>query len=62
MVLVGGHPALGSWDVANALPMSWSDGHVWKGSVELPADTLDLQYKVSAGMRVKSRVIMCAAC
>lgn len=45
VVLVGGHPALGSWDVANALPMSWSDGHVWKGSVELPADTLDLQYK-----------------
>lgn len=48
VVLVGGHPALGSWDVTKAVSMSWSDGHVWKASIELPADTTDLQYKVSS--------------
>lgn len=47
VVLVGGHPSMGSWDVSKALRMSWNEGHVWKASVELPADTMDLQYKVS---------------
>eukprot|EP00878_Enallax_costatus_P007757 GHUV01008120.1.p1 GENE.GHUV01008120.1~~GHUV01008120.1.p1 ORF type:complete len:351 (+),score=112.15 GHUV01008120.1:725-1777(+) len=45
VVLVGGHPALGNWDVSHALPMTWTDGHVWKASIDLPADILDVQYK-----------------
>ncbi|WIA10132.1 hypothetical protein OEZ85_010339 [Tetradesmus obliquus] len=45
VVLVGSHPSLGSWSVDDALPMTWSDGHVWKASIELPPDSMDLEYK-----------------
>lgn len=48
VVLVGGHPALGNWDVEKALRMTWTVGHVWKASVDLPADTWDVQYKVGS--------------
>lgn len=47
VVLVGSHPSLGSWSLDDALPMKWTDGHVWKASIELPADSMDLEYKVS---------------
>jgi hypothetical protein len=46
VVLVGSHPSLGSWSLDGALPMTWSEGHVWKASIELPADSMDLEYKV----------------
>lgn len=46
VVLVGSHPLLGSWSLEAALPLTWTEGHVWRASVELPADVLDLQYKV----------------
>jgi cation transport regulator ChaB len=45
VVLVGSHPALGNWDVAKAVRMSWGNGHVWKASIDLPADTAELHYK-----------------
>lgn len=32
-LIVGGDPVLGSWDPLEALPMTWSEGHVW--AVEL---------------------------
>ncbi|CAL0328271.1 unnamed protein product [Lupinus luteus] len=28
-LLLGDDPMLGSWNPSNALPMTWSDGHVW---------------------------------
>jgi hypothetical protein len=46
VVLVGSHPSMGSWSLDGALPMTWTDGHVWKASIELPADSMDLEYKV----------------
>jgi hypothetical protein len=46
VVLVGSHPSMGSWSLDGALPMTWTDGHVWKASIEVPADSMDLEYKV----------------
>ncbi|KAF6265320.1 carbohydrate-binding-like protein [Scenedesmus sp. NREL 46B-D3] len=45
VVLVGSHPSLGDWSLDGALPMAWTDGHVWKASIELPPDSMDLEYK-----------------
>lgn len=45
VVLVGSHPTLGSWDLDAALPLAWSEGHVWRASVEVPADCAQLEYK-----------------
>lgn len=28
-LIVGDDPTLGSWDPLEALPMTWSEGHVW---------------------------------
>jgi hypothetical protein len=38
LLAVGSHPAVGSWDVAGAAPMTWSDGDVWQAVVALPAE------------------------
>lgn len=35
--LVGNCDALGDWDVMRGVQLVWSPGHVWEGSVELPA-------------------------
>eukprot|EP00775_Hariotina_reticulata_P010889 gene10892-11043_t len=45
--LVGGLPVLGSWKTDAALPMTWTDGHVWKACIELaPAECQErLEYK-----------------
>ncbi|KAK6947043.1 Carbohydrate binding module family 20 [Dillenia turbinata] len=32
-LLIGDHPIIGSWNLSKAIPMNWSDGHLW--SVEL---------------------------
>lgn len=53
VVLVGSHPSLGSWSVDDALPMTWSDGHVWKASIELPPDSMDLEYKVGGAAALR---------
>ncbi|KAF8064654.1 DED1 [Scenedesmus sp. PABB004] len=33
VLLVGSHPGLGGWDIDHALPLTWTDGHVWRGEV-----------------------------
>jgi hypothetical protein len=35
--LVGNCDALGDWDVMKGVQLVWSAGHIWEGSVELPA-------------------------
>ncbi|KAF6262640.1 hypothetical protein COO60DRAFT_1495133 [Scenedesmus sp. NREL 46B-D3] len=35
--LVGNCSALGDWDVLQGVRLAWSAGHIWEGSVELPA-------------------------
>jgi hypothetical protein len=64
VVLVGSHPSMGSWSLDGALPMTWTDGHVWKASIEVPADSMDLEYKVRLAARVafvcsKTPVVWC---
>lgn len=44
MRLVGSHEALGSWQVDKAVPATWSEGHQWSASVELPAGA-QLEFK-----------------
>lgn len=46
VVLVGSHPTMGSWSIDDALPLTWSDGHVWRASIELPRDCAEVEYKV----------------
>ncbi|CAN1846424.1 Pentatricopeptide repeat-containing protein At2g29760, chloroplastic [Linum perenne] len=36
ILLVGNHPAIGSWDPMNAIALSWSEGNMW--SVEMSSD------------------------
>lgn len=43
--LVGGHPALGDWDIGNAPQMQWSDGNIWTLEVQLEEGS-DLEFKV----------------
>ncbi|XP_021622112.1 uncharacterized protein LOC110622059 isoform X2 [Manihot esculenta] len=35
-VLVGDDPLFGMWDPANAIPLKWSDGHVWTVELDIP--------------------------
>eukprot|EP00882_Tetradesmus_deserticola_P003887 GHRQ01004111.1.p1 GENE.GHRQ01004111.1~~GHRQ01004111.1.p1 ORF type:complete len:251 (+),score=115.78 GHRQ01004111.1:188-940(+) len=42
--LVGNCSALGDWDVLQGVRLVWSAGHIWEGSVELPAGA-HIQYK-----------------
>nr|GMD01494.1 phosphoglucan, water dikinase, chloroplastic [Ipomoea batatas] len=34
--VVGDDPILGSWDPSNAVPLTWSDGHVWTVEMDFP--------------------------
>ncbi|KAL5133462.1 Phosphoglucan, water dikinase, chloroplastic [Glycine soja] len=43
-LIVGGDPVLGSWDPLEALPMTWSEGHVWAVELDMPAGQT-FQYK-----------------
>lgn len=52
VVLVGSHPTLGSWSVDDAVPLEWTDGHIWQASFELPADCSSFEYKVGRGTAV----------
>jgi hypothetical protein len=47
LLLVGNHPSLGSWDLSRAWKLKWSDGHVWRGCLELPANIAGIEFKVS---------------
>ncbi|TKY63476.1 Cyclomaltodextrin glucanotransferase [Spatholobus suberectus] len=42
--VVGNDPMLGSWDPIDALPMTWSEGHVWTVEVDMPAGK-SIQFK-----------------
>ncbi|WCJ29225.1 Carbohydrate-binding-like fold [Euphorbia peplus] len=44
ILLVGDHPILGLWNPANALPMSWSNGHIWNVYLDVPIETT-MQFK-----------------
>jgi len=47
MLAVGSHPAVGSWDVAGAAAMAWSEGDVWQSVVSLPAEgRLEMKFVV----------------
>lgn len=46
VLLVGSHPSLGDWDLSRAWKLKWSDGHVWRGCLELPADIAGIEFKV----------------
>ncbi|MED6167964.1 hypothetical protein PIB30_007635 [Stylosanthes scabra] len=43
-LIVGDDPMLGSWDPLEALPMTWSDGHIWTVDLDIPAGN-SIQYK-----------------
>ena len=45
--LVGGHPALGNWDVGSAPAMNWSDGNVWTVYIQLPVGA-EVEFKVGS--------------
>ncbi|KAE8689796.1 hypothetical protein F3Y22_tig00110931pilonHSYRG00108 [Hibiscus syriacus] len=34
--IVGDHPMLGLWDPESALPLTWSEGHVWTAELYMP--------------------------
>ncbi|KAM0009885.1 putative glucan 1,4-alpha-glucosidase [Helianthus debilis subsp. tardiflorus] len=35
-LLTGDHPILGLWDPNNAVPLTWSDGHIWTVHLDIP--------------------------
>lgn len=37
LALVGSGPALGNWDAAQAVRLSWREGHRWVANVQLEA-------------------------
>ncbi|KAK7273705.1 hypothetical protein RIF29_14764 [Crotalaria pallida] len=43
-LIVGDDPVLGSWNPADALPMDWSDGHIWTVELDVPAGK-SIQFK-----------------
>jgi hypothetical protein len=46
VLLSGNHPTLGSWDLGRAWKLRWSEGHIWRGCFELPADIAAIEFKV----------------
>ncbi len=48
LAIVGSLPALGAWDAAQALDLSWAPGHRWAADLELPRGwTGTVEFKVS---------------
>nr|DAD26688.1 TPA_asm: hypothetical protein HUJ06_028156 [Nelumbo nucifera] len=43
-LLVGDDPTIGLWDPSNAIPLTWSDGHVWTVDLDIPVGKA-LQFK-----------------
>jgi hypothetical protein len=37
--VVGNSEALGDWDPLKGIELEWTEGHMWRASVALPADT-----------------------
>lgn len=47
LALVGSGPALGNWDAAQAVRLSWREGHRWVANVQLePGWHGALEFKV----------------
>ena len=44
--VVGDAEALGEWEPENAYKLKWTEGHIWTGRVELPANVSPVQYKL----------------
>ena len=44
--VVGDAEALGEWEPENAYKLKWTEGHIWTGRVELPANVGPVQYKL----------------
>lgn len=42
--LVGDDPMFGLWDPCNAIPMEWSDGHLWTARMDIPVGR-SIQFK-----------------
>jgi hypothetical protein len=45
VLLTGSHDSLGSWNIAAAAPMKWTQGHIWKLELELEPSVDKLEYK-----------------
>lgn len=43
-LVIGDDPALGSWDPSSAVPLDWSDGHIWSVELDIPIGR-DIQFK-----------------
>lgn len=46
---VGNEAALGKWNIAMGLPLTWSDGHVWTGRFKCPPGLVEYKYVVVSG-------------
>jgi alpha-amylase len=42
--VVGSLPALGEWDLEKALALTWTEGHVWRATIEVAPATA-VEYK-----------------
>jgi hypothetical protein len=58
VVLAGSHPALGAWSLDGAVRLSWTDGHVWCGSIDMPPNA-DFEYKVCACPASNTSLVSC---
>ncbi|KAL3536504.1 hypothetical protein ACH5RR_004965 [Cinchona calisaya] len=43
-LMVGDDPMFGFWDPSNAIPLNWSEGHVWTVEMDIPCDKV-MKYK-----------------
>ncbi|KAF7119597.1 hypothetical protein RHSIM_Rhsim13G0070300 [Rhododendron simsii] len=49
-LLVGDDPMLGSWNPSNAIPLNWSDGHLWTVELDLPVGrSIQFKYVLKRG-------------
>ena len=44
--IVGGGKALGEWGAESVVALEWTEGGLWKGIVEVPADSPPPEFKV----------------
>lgn len=61
VMIVGSHPALGSWDAEHggALTLTWSKGHNWTGTISLEWQPGDYSPKM---VSFKVRGLSCVWC
>lgn len=60
VVVTGSSKSLGSWDLQQALPLTWQEGHVWTNTeaVEVAPDE-DIEYKYVVTSEQQPRVLWC---